>query len=166
MCPEGWIPYNDSCYQFNMGSSQKMNWGQAAAACTGVGRLTSLVKITSKSEQDFITRQIQLGSSVEVWIGLNDISHENIFKWTVDSSVLVKTNYQLWANGKPSENKDSKDCVMILGVRKDGAWSVQDCSLKRNFICMRHRGNVLRCLCTFTIQRNAMQCSAEQCGEM
>ena len=140
MCPEGWIPFNDTCYQFNIETSQKMTWSEAEAACNAVGNFASLVQITSQREQDFITKQIQLRATTEVWIGLNDIQNENVFRWTAGKSDFLNSKYQIWANGNPTENRDDHDCVVILGVRIDGAWSVQNCSLKRNFVCMRHRG--------------------------
>ncbi len=140
MCPEGWIPYNDTCFQFNFDISQKLTWADAAAACNAIGNFASLVKISSQSEQDFLNKQIQLTSSADTWIGLNDIRNENVFRWSADNSVLDNMRYQIWANGKPSENKDNRDCVMILSVRNDGAWSVRNCSEKQNFVCMRHRG--------------------------
>jgi hypothetical protein len=140
-CPEGWIPYNDTCYQFNMGPSQKMTWTEAEAACKSISDFASLVKITGQNEQDFITRRIQdFSSNADAWIGLSDLKNEGVFKWSDDGFDLTNTDYQLWANGKPSENKENSDCVMILWVRQDGAWTVQDCSLKQNFICTRNRG--------------------------
>ncbi|CAB4014245.1 Hypothetical predicted protein, partial [Paramuricea clavata] len=141
MCPEGWIAYNDSCYQFNMDISQKMTWAEAEAACNAIGNFASLVKINSQSEQDFVNQRIQSISGTDAWIGLNDINKENVFRWTADKSPssLDNTKYQIWANGKPSENNDDRDCVMILSVRKDGAWSVKNCSQKQNYVCMRHR---------------------------
>ena len=139
-CPEGWIAYNDTCYQFNVDSSQKMTWSDAEAACNAIGNFASLVKINSQSEQDFINTRIQSLSSGDVWIGLNDIKNEDVFQWTADKSLLDNTKYQIWSNGKPSENKENRDCVMIQSVRKDGAWSVQNCSQKQNYVCMRHRG--------------------------
>ena len=145
MCPEGWIAYNDSCYQFNMDISQKTTWAEAEAACNAIGNFASLVKINSQSEQDFVNQRIQSISGTDAWIGLNDINKENVFKWTADksSTSLDNTNYQIWANGIPSENNDGRDCAMILSVRKDGAWSVQNCSQKQNYVCMRHRGKHL-----------------------
>ena len=147
MCPEGWIPYNDTCYQFNMRSSQKMTWTEAEAACNAIGNFASLVQINSQSEQDFVSQRIQSLSSDDVWIGLNDLDRENVFVWTAKNSKLGNTGYRIWANGNPSENRENRDCVMILGERKDGAWSVKNCTLKRNFVCMRHRGKAF-----FTLQ--------------
>ncbi|XP_028395191.1 uncharacterized protein LOC114519267 isoform X2 [Dendronephthya gigantea] len=139
MCPEGWIPYNDTCYQFNMRPSQKMTWTEAEAACNAIGNFASLVQINSQNEQDFISKRLQLVSSEDVWIGLNDLKNENVFRWTATNAELDSIRFASWANGKPIENAENRDCVVMLGIRKDGAWSVQDCALKRNFICMRHR---------------------------
>ena len=147
MCPEGWIPYNDTCYQFNMRPSQKMTWTEAEAACNAIGNFASLVQINSQSEQEFVSKRIQLISSEDVWIGLNDLKNENVFRWTATNAELDGTKYTIWTNGKPIENGDNRDCVMMLGVRKDGAWSVKDCALKQNFVCMRHRGK--RRVCVF-----------------
>lgn len=140
MCPDGWIAYNDTCYQFNTGLSQKLTWSEAEAACSGVGIFSSLVKINSQSEQDFVNRRIQLLSSGDAWIGLNDVGKEGVFKWTADNSVLYSNNYQIWAAGNPIGNNENRDCVVLQSVRKDGAWSVQNCSQPQNYVCMRHRG--------------------------
>ena len=139
MCPENWIPYNDSCYQFNFGPTQLMTWRAAKNACNSTGGFSSLLTIKSKDEQDFIKKQISSSSPSEVWIGLSDIDTEAIFKWT-DGSFLSDTKFLIWANGNPTENNEDNDCVLMLGVRTDGAWSVQSCSLRRNFICKRNRG--------------------------
>ena len=139
MCPENWVSYNDSCYQFNLGSSQQLSWSAAKNACSATGGSSSLVTIKSKEEQDFITKQVQAFTKSEVWIGLSDIGSETTFKWD-DGSSLTDTKFSMWANVKPTENKEDKDCVLMIGSRIDGAWSVQSCTLKRNFICIRHRG--------------------------
>lgn len=141
VCPEGWIAYNDTCYQFNMNANQKMTWLDAKAACKAIGDFSTLVTINSQDEQDFINQRIQKLYGIDSWIGLNDDKNEGVFRWSADESL---TEYQIWANGKPSENRDNLDCVMILSVRKDGAWSVQNCSQKQNYICMRHRGKQLQ----------------------
>ena len=126
-----------------MEPSQKMTWSEAFAACKSVTNFASLIKIPSQKEQVFISKQIHHSSSNKnVWIGLSDIKNETIFRWSSDKNNLSTNDYQLWANGKPSENKESSDCVMMLGVRQDGAWTVQNCSLKQNFICSRNRGNL------------------------
>ena len=142
-CPEGWIAYNDICYQFNLDASQKMTWPNAEAACNAIGNFASLAKINSQREQDLINKRIQTIANGGVWIGLNDIKKENVFRWSADDSQLGKSkSYQIWVNGKyPSENQENRDCVMMQSVRKDGAWTVQNCSQAQNFVCMRHRGN-------------------------
>ncbi|XP_028395588.1 macrophage mannose receptor 1-like [Dendronephthya gigantea] len=139
ICPEGWIPYNDTCYQFNMRPSQKMTWTEAEAACNAIGNFASLVQINSQNEQDFVSKRIKSISNEDAWIGLSDLGHENVFLWTATNSELESTGYKIWANGNPTENAENRDCVMILGARNDGAWAVKNCTLKRNFVCMRNR---------------------------
>ena len=120
-----------------MEPAQKMTWSAARSACNSVGGFSTLVTINSQSEQDFINQRIQTLYRVDSWIGLNDNKNEGVFRWSADNTL---SEYQIWANGKPSENRDNLDCVKILSLRKDGAWAVQNCSQKQNYICMRHRG--------------------------
>ena len=123
-----------------MDSSQTKTWSEAELACNSIGDFSSLVKISSQSEQNFINQRIQTVYVKDTWIGLSDAKKESVFQWSADNSILHGNEYQIWANGKPTENKDNIDCVMILSVRRDGAWSVQNCSHKQNYICMRNRG--------------------------
>ena len=120
-----------------MNPTQKMTWSDAKAACNAIGDFSTLLTISSQSEQNFINQRIQTLYGADSWIGLNDNKNEGVFRWSADNTL---SEYQIWANGKPSENRNNLNCVKILSVRKDGAWSVQNCSQKENYICMRHRG--------------------------
>ncbi|KAM9204762.1 C-type lectin domain family 4 member A-like isoform 2-T2 [Mergus octosetaceus] len=52
-CPEGWRPFQESCYYF---SDDWMPWEESQQNCSGMG--SHLVVINTKAEQDFLYKEM------------------------------------------------------------------------------------------------------------
>lgn len=138
MCPAGWIPFGDDCYQFNTAVSQRKTWAAAKRACESIGDFSSLAIIKTKAQQDFIEQTLSIRT--DVWIGLSDNEKEHVFKWT-DKTYLRDSNFANWVNeSRQGGNAPRKDCVFLRG-QSNYAWTVGYCGLRYGrYICQRKRG--------------------------
>ena len=68
-------------------------------------------------------------SSVNFWIGLNDLGLESSFKWS-DGSPVQYTNY---ASREPNDFFKQEDCVEMH--RFSGTWNDNHCSRRSPYIC-------------------------------
>ncbi|XP_044179085.1 uncharacterized protein LOC114946811 isoform X1 [Acropora millepora] len=128
-CPPGWILWNSMCYYFSNDSlSSKMSWQDAVQACRRI-RGGDLVSIHSASENTFIKSKISRRSSLNFWIGLNDLGLESSFKWS-DGSPVQYTNY---AFREPNDFFKQEDCVEMH--RFSGTWNDNHCSRRSPYIC-------------------------------
>ena len=64
----------------------------------------------------------------ELWIGMNDISVENTWRWISDSSLV---SYFSWYSGQPNEGT-AANCVLL---DSSGWWWDRRCSNNHLFIC-------------------------------
>ncbi|XP_008583076.1 PREDICTED: NKG2-D type II integral membrane protein [Galeopterus variegatus] len=76
-CPKNWICYRNNCYQF---FNENKNWYQSQASC--MSQNSSLLKIYSRVEQDFL----KLVKSYH-WMGLVQIPTNGSWQWE-DGSFL------------------------------------------------------------------------------
>ena len=66
-CPEGWVKYGDSCFQFN---TLKHTWVEAEETCrTTPG--AHLASCLTNEETEFLSTKS--GWTTDTWIGLNDL---------------------------------------------------------------------------------------------
>ena len=136
VCPSDWVEFKNICYQFNLEDYQKRTWDAAKKTCEVVGHFSSLATITDKEEQDFLTEQVSSLTTTPVWIGLNDIVSENIFKWPNGELLGAFSNWD--GQGVVKMNTGWKDCVAM--VQPYGLWAIDMCLTRRPFICQRSKG--------------------------
>uniref|UniRef100_A0AAV2L7K5 Macrophage mannose receptor 1 n=1 Tax=Knipowitschia caucasica TaxID=637954 RepID=A0AAV2L7K5_KNICA len=139
-CAPDWTAFQGKCYKVESGNN-KMDWQEARTYCRNQGG--NLVSILNKNEQAFLTTQMSKYSE-DLWIGMNDVNWEMHFVWT-DGKGIGFTN---WAKGQPTSGPDARfsfssesyDCVVLVGssVKQTGLWKVEDCEVKRSFICKRN----------------------------
>lgn len=139
-CAPDWAAFRGKCYKFLSGEN-KMDWQKARDYCKSQGG--NLVSIRNDQEQAFLTTQMQRYTE-DLWIGMNDVNWEMHFVWT-DGKGIVYTN---WAKGHPASSPEGRysfssetyDCVVMVGssTKQTGLWKVEDCELKRSFICKRN----------------------------
>jgi len=99
---------------------------------------SSLVKIESAEENEFIKSKYLTEESGHYWIGLSDSVDEGNWKWS-DGTEL--TGYRNWARGQPNDWNNNQDCVEIRKGRHadknnyDGDWQDRACSVNQGYIC-------------------------------
>ncbi|XP_031236860.1 NKG2-D type II integral membrane protein isoform X1 [Mastomys coucha] len=76
-CPDNWICHRNNCYQF---FNENKTWNQSRASC--LSQNSSLLKIYSKEEQDFL----KLIKSYH-WMGLVHIPENGSWQWEDGSSL-------------------------------------------------------------------------------
>ncbi|XP_029139017.1 macrophage mannose receptor 1-like [Protobothrops mucrosquamatus] len=133
-CSEGWLWFNDKCFQiFGFREEEKKNWSAARDHCRNLeGNLAS---IPNKAVQAFLTLQLK-NATGNTWIGFTDTNSWGSFLWT-DGSGVYFTN---WAKGSPRSYNG--DCVFMMRKpeRLAGYWRVGSCSSQRSYICQKNTG--------------------------
>ena len=109
----------------------KKNWTDARNFCRKLGG--DLVSIHSEVENEKIRNIRQLYSStMDIWIGLNDIKDEKNFTW----SDGTKYEYKNWKANEPNNYGTGEDCGMIYYKSAySGKWNDNECKKKLHFIC-------------------------------
>ncbi|XP_065531253.1 C-type lectin domain family 4 member A isoform X3 [Lathamus discolor] len=103
-CPKGWKRFQGSCYYL---SGDATSWANSEQNCTGMG--SHLVVITSKAEQDFLSKEVKKPLRGENhYIGL--IAQMGQWHWVDQTPFNVTAAF--WREGEPS-NPDDEKCVVI-----------------------------------------------------
>uniref|UniRef100_A0A493TNI5 C-type lectin domain-containing protein n=1 Tax=Anas platyrhynchos platyrhynchos TaxID=8840 RepID=A0A493TNI5_ANAPP len=124
-CPEGWRPFQESCYYF---SGDQMPWNESQQNCSGMG--SQLVVINTKAEQ--VSAGLGEGqSSLET--GVPGLGGPQSPSWLL-----------FWRPGEPS-NKPAEMCVVIYH-NTENLWNWNDvpCTTRSYRIC---ETAPLSCLC-------------------
>ncbi|XP_071289114.1 C-type lectin domain family 4 member E-like [Agelaius tricolor] len=106
-CPKGWRRFQGSCYFL---SPDTMSCAESAQNCTGMG--SQLVVITSKAEQEFLSKQIRQSKEPKpdnFYIGLF-AEQEGQWQW-VDKTPYNATA-AFWREGEP-RNIFYENCTVI-----------------------------------------------------
>ncbi|XP_053517424.1 NKG2-D type II integral membrane protein-like [Artibeus jamaicensis] len=115
-CPQNWICYRNNCYQF---FSERKSWLQSQASC--MSQNSSLLKIYSKEEQDFL----KLVKSYH-WMGLVQNPADGSWQWE-DGSILSPNQLTL-------VKMENGTCA-VYGSNFKGY--TEDCLTPNTYICMR-----------------------------
>ncbi|ETE61035.1 Macrophage mannose receptor 1, partial [Ophiophagus hannah] len=152
-CSEGWLWFNDKCFQiFGFREEEKKNWSAARDHCRNLGG--NLASIPNKAVQAFLTVQLKSASG-NTWTGLTDTNLRGRFLWTDGSGVYFtnwakgsprsylndarykwvsnwRLTYTNWAAGEPLH----KTACVYLDT--DGYWKTGNCSEKYYSVCERY----------------------------
>ncbi|XP_066922926.1 bone morphogenetic protein 1-like [Clytia hemisphaerica] len=128
-CPEGWVYFAENleggaCY---IVKRNYFNWYAARDDC--LGNSADLVSVTTKTEQDFITRDLLQGNYM--WLGMTDGDLEGRWAWSDNTTATAFNN---WDAGDPNNGGrlQNEDCALI---KPDGKWNDYPCEDKFNYIC-------------------------------
>uniref|UniRef100_A0A493U315 C-type lectin domain-containing protein n=1 Tax=Anas platyrhynchos platyrhynchos TaxID=8840 RepID=A0A493U315_ANAPP len=115
-CPEGWRPFQESCYYF---SGDQMPWNESQQNCSGMG--SQLVVINTKAEQVII-----------LYIGLRA---QEVGQWRWAGQTPYNESAAFWRPGEPS-NKPAEMCVVIYH-NTENLWNWNDvpCTTRSYRIC-------------------------------
>lgn len=131
-------PANGHCYFW---VNDPMTRLQAQAQCRALG--AELVSITSTAENQAVANVApdalpdpDLNSSIDSWIGANDIATEMTFVWDSGEPFV----FEAFREGEPNNNNpddpDGEDCAIFEG--DTGTWDDRSCSITpHRYICER-----------------------------
>uniref|UniRef100_A0A5F8H1J4 C-type lectin domain family 4 member K-like n=1 Tax=Monodelphis domestica TaxID=13616 RepID=A0A5F8H1J4_MONDO len=122
---EATIIHGGNLYYFSCG---EMSWKDSEQYC--VSRESHLTSVTSAEEQDFLYR---IANGTYYWIGLKK---QNAAGWQwVDGTPYEEAKIkEFWANGKPSNEKEDKDCAHFWAKTRQ-SWNNYLCTFPFKFIC-------------------------------
>ncbi|KAJ8344765.1 hypothetical protein SKAU_G00289580 [Synaphobranchus kaupii] len=124
-CKPGWRWHSPSCYW--VGEDQ-VTFEEARKVC--MSQVASLVTITNRFEQAFISSLILGRLSDSFWIALQDLNSTGTFHWLSGD----KVSYTNWNRDQPGLSKGG--CVTLATGDSTGLWEVKDCgSAKAKYIC-------------------------------
>ncbi|XP_032056870.1 C-type lectin domain family 4 member D-like [Aythya fuligula] len=108
-CPEGWRPFQESCYYF---SGDQMPWDESQQNCSGMG--SQLVVINTEAEQDFLYKEIgrqmkYRREGFNLYIGLRA---QEVGQWRWADQTPYNETAAFWRPGEPS-NIPEEMCVVI-----------------------------------------------------
>ncbi|XP_039624806.1 macrophage mannose receptor 1-like [Polypterus senegalus] len=107
--------------------NKNVTWEEAVDYCIKMG--SSLISITSQTEQEALAALLQTTNSSTVWLGLRQSRLFGFWFW-VDERPL---SYENWANGNHLNLSNSHHCATIS--KTNLTWIDVSCSDSHSFIC-------------------------------
>ena len=95
-----------------------------------------LAQPTNRLENDSIVKLI--GGRHHVWLGINDIAQEGVWKYAADGGRTNLGAFKFWWPGEPNNAGGHEDCAELYGEHQ-GRWNDLSCSWARRFVCQSSR---------------------------
>ena len=137
-----WVELNGIEYMFHGKTLHyQKNYEEALAHCESEGGKLAEPK-SAETNNDIATlasNSIISGSSIGVWIGIDDKSQEGYFRYASDNTSITYTD---WDTAEPYGGHPEEDCVMLLKWPQALRFKWHDglCSEKKSFVCERIQG--------------------------
>lgn len=135
-CPLKWMQFDSKCYSII--NNRKATWEEARRQCITMGG--NLASITSRYVQVFLTTNMVVATTSDLWIGLNSIRRDEYY-WT-DGKPRKYTN---WGYSKRKRHPggyyqrwNEEDCVVLSSSPTGlGKWMMNSCNDTNGFVCYR-----------------------------
>uniref|UniRef100_A0A493TPF9 C-type lectin domain-containing protein n=1 Tax=Anas platyrhynchos platyrhynchos TaxID=8840 RepID=A0A493TPF9_ANAPP len=124
-CPEGWRPFQESCYYF---SDDQMPWNESQQKCSGMG--SQLVVINTEAEQEIQMKYRQNG--INLYIGLQ-AQEAGQWRWADQTPYNVTAAF--WRPGEPSDDPNELCVVIHHKTENLQNWNDVPCTTRSSRIC-------------------------------
>ncbi|XP_064329672.1 C-type mannose receptor 2 [Phalacrocorax carbo] len=129
-CRKGWKWHSPSCFWLG---EDRVTYSDARKMCSDYG--STLVTITNRFEQAYVSSLIYGWEGEYFWTALQDINETGAFRWLSGDEVT----YTHWNRDQPGYNKGG--CVALATGSSMGLWEVKNCStFKAKYICRQNLG--------------------------
>ncbi|PKK19100.1 mannose receptor, C type 2 [Columba livia] len=129
-CRKGWKWHSPSCFWLG---EDRVPYSDARKTCSDYG--STLVTITNRFEQAYVSSLIYGWDGEYFWTALQDINETGAFRWLSGDEVM----YTHWNRDQPGYNKGG--CVALATGSSMGLWEVKNCStFKAKYICRQNLG--------------------------
>uniref|UniRef100_A0AC35G879 C-type lectin domain-containing protein n=1 Tax=Panagrolaimus sp. PS1159 TaxID=55785 RepID=A0AC35G879_9BILA len=126
-CPTNSVKWNSQCFTFFENST---GFADAELYCEQSGGY--LASIHDGFLNDLLSQEggkrFNKSTESDFWIGATNLMKPPTWNWT-DGSIFDFTD---WRKGEP-QNISGANCAALSAI--DGLWAVQDCFLKKSFVC-------------------------------
>nr|XP_025041736.1 C-type mannose receptor 2 [Pelodiscus sinensis] len=129
-CRKGWKWHSPSCYWLG---EDRVTYSDARKMCVDFG--ATLVTITNRFEQAYVSSLIYGWDSEYFWTALQDINETGSFRWLSGDEVM----YTHWNRNQPGYSRGG--CVALATGSSMGLWDVKNCNtFKAKYICRQNLG--------------------------
>uniref|UniRef100_A0A8D2LRQ8 C-type mannose receptor 2 n=1 Tax=Varanus komodoensis TaxID=61221 RepID=A0A8D2LRQ8_VARKO len=129
-CTKGWKWHSSSCYWLG---DDRVTYSEAQKMCTD--HSSTLVTITDRFEQAYVSSLIYGWEDEYFWTALQDINETGSFHWLSGDEVT----YTHWNRNQPGYTKGG--CIVLATGSAIGLWEVKNCtSFKAKYICRQKLG--------------------------
>ena len=97
-----------------------MTWYEAKSACNNSSG--HLVEVETKEEHNLLvaeSRRRGLQSTHHLWIGLNDLDQEGVWRWSHSGK---EATFLPWASGQPNSVRGEQDCAGLDDEEWNDLW--------------------------------------------
>uniref|UniRef100_A0A8C9NPR5 C-type lectin domain family 4 member A-like n=1 Tax=Serinus canaria TaxID=9135 RepID=A0A8C9NPR5_SERCA len=129
-CPKGWRRFQGSCYFL---SPDTMSWDESAQNCTGMG--SQLVVITSKAEQEFLSKQIRQSNESKAYNFYIGLFAEKGGQWHWVDKTPYNVTAAFWRKGEPNYLTGENCTVIHVPTKTLNNWNDISSSLDNHRIC-------------------------------
>ncbi|XP_069094090.1 C-type mannose receptor 2 isoform X2 [Pleurodeles waltl] len=129
-CQKGWKWHSPACFWLG---EDTLTYNEAKQTCVDYG--ATLVTITNRFEQAFVSSLLFTSDGEYFWTALHDLNRTGIFRWLSGDNVM----YTHWNRNQPGYERGG--CVALATGRSMGLWEVKDCvTFRAKYICRQNTG--------------------------